>query len=424
MELIFSSVILLGFLFCCSAFFSASETALFSLNPIRIGHLEKEGSAPAKTISLLLKHPSKLLVTILIGNEVVNILASSTAASVWVRLLGEQIGPVVATVSMTLLLLIFGEVTPKTFAVQNPKKYAFFACRPLILFSRLIVPIQFMLTGIADTILRLIGGHRKSHERLLTGQEFRTLLDVSEREGVVEAAERKMIDNIFDLSKITVKEIMIPRTDMFCFSLDDTFEEIIEKCKTDLYARVPVYQDSIDNIIGIVYVKDLLPYIRGDYKNFHLKNFLRDVYFIPEAKKIQELLKDFQEKKIHIALVVDEYGGTAGLVCLEDVLEEIVGEITDEFDTDEDKAPPCFPIEEGKRYRISAMMGIHDFNQQFGTDFSPESYGTVGGLLLDQLGKIPQKGDSATFDNLTLTVSKLRNIRIIEIIVDIKSELK
>jgi putative hemolysin len=217
----------LFFLFSCSAFFSGSETALFSLNPIRIQHLEKEGSHSASLVRHLLDHPSKLLVTILIGNETVNILASSTAASFCVRFLGEETGPIVATVAMTLLLLVFGEVTPKAFAVQAPQKYAFFACRPLLFFSKVIFPIRIVLTGIADGILRLFGGERKSHERLLTGQEFRTLLDVSEREGVVETAERKMIDNLFDFSEMSVKEIMIPRTDMFCFSLSDTFEEIL-----------------------------------------------------------------------------------------------------------------------------------------------------------------------------------------------------
>jgi putative hemolysin len=200
MEFIVSSIILLVFLLCCSAFFSGSETAMFSLNPIRVHHLEKEGYPLAAIVANLLQHPSKLLVTILIGNQVVNVLASSTTAAVCVRLFGEQVGSIVATVGMTLLLLIFGEVTPKTFAVQNPQKYAFFACRPLLLFSKLIFPVRIVLTSIADSILRLVGGTQKSHERLLTGQEFRTLLDVSEREGVVEATERKMIDNLFDFS--------------------------------------------------------------------------------------------------------------------------------------------------------------------------------------------------------------------------------
>lgn len=416
MESLVSSLIVLIFLFGCSAFFSGSETAMFSLNPIRLQHLEKEGSHTAGIVRKLLNHPSNLLVTILVGNQVVNILASSTAASLCVNLLGEETGPVVATIGMTLLLLIFGEVTPKTFAVQNPQKYAFFACRSLLLFSKLIFPFRIVLTGIADTILRLIGGARKSHERLLTGQEFRTLLDVSEREGVVETSERKMIDNLFDFTEMSVKEIMIPRTDMFCFSLSYTFEEIMAKCRTELYARVPVYKDTIDQIIGVVYVKDLLPFLHGDHENFHLDHVLREAYFIPESKKVQELLKDFQEKKTHIAIVVDEYGGTSGLVCLEDILEEIVGEISDEFDTEE--APWFHLIEEGRRYTINAMMHIHEFNQLFGTDFSPEYYGTVGGLLLDQLGKVPQKGDAVTFNNLTLTVNKLRNIRILEILAE------
>jgi CBS domain containing-hemolysin-like protein len=393
---------------------------MFSLNPIRIRHLEREEVSLASIVANLLNHPSNLLVTILIGNQVVNIFASSTAASLCVRAFGEQVGSVVATIGMTLLLLIFGEVTPKTFAVQNPQKYAFFACRPLLLFSKVVFPVRIILTGIADGLLRVIGGARKSHERLLTGQEFRTLLDVSEREGVVEATERKMIDNLFDFSEMSVKEIMIPRTDMFCFSLDDTFDEIIEKCRTELYARVPVYDGTIDTICGIVYVKDLLSFVQGGHEDFHLHSFLRDAYFIPETKKIQDLLRDFQEKKTHIAIVVDEYGGTAGLVCLEDILEEIVGEITDEFDTNE--VPLCLPLGEEGQYRVRAMMHIHDFNQHFGTDFSPEYYGTVGGLLSDLLGKVPQKGDTVSVGDLTLTVSKLRNIRVLEVIVTKKGE--
>lgn len=416
MEFFASSFILLVFLLLCSAFFSGSETAMFSLNSIRLQHLEKKGSATARIVSNFLKRPSKLLVTILIGNEVVNIFASSTAASLCVRFFGEQAGPIVATVSMTILLLIFGEVTPKTFAVQFPQKYAFFVSRPLLLFSKIVFPIRIILTGIADLILRLIGGgSRKSHERLLTGQEFRTLLNVSEREGVVEATERKMIDNLFDFSEMTVKEIMIPRTDMLCFSLDSSFDDILERCRTELHAKVPVYEETLDNIAGIVYVKNLLPFIQARRQEFTLKDFLREAYFIPETKKVQDLLKDFQEKKIHIAIVVDEYGGTSGLVCLEDVLEEIIGEISDEFDTD--NLPWCVGLEEGRRYKVNAMMHIHEFNQEFSTDFSQEFYGTVAGLFLHELGRIPKKGDTVKLDDLSLTVTKLHNIRILELLV-------
>lgn len=415
MELFASSFILLGFLLMCSAFFSGSETAMFSLNSIRLQHLEKEGSAPAKIVSNFLKHPSKLLVTILIGNEVVNVFASSTAASFCVRFFGEQAGPIVATAGMTILLLIFGEVTPKTFAVQFPQKYAFAVSRPLHFFSKVVFPIRIILTSIADLILRLIGGTQKSHERLLTGQEFRTLLNVSEREGVVEATEKKMIDNLFDFSEMTVKEIMIPRTDMFCFSLDSSFDDILEKCRAELHAKVPVYEETLDNIAGIVYVKNLLPFIQEGREDFHLRDFLREAYFIPESKKVQELLKDFQEKKIHIAIVVDEYGGTSGLVCLEDILEEIIGDISDEFDTD--NLPWRLTLEEGRRYKVNAMMHIHEFNQEFDTDFSQEFYGTVAGLFLHELGRIPKKGDTVTIDDLSLTVTKLRNIRILELIV-------
>ncbi|PID57185.1 hemolysin [candidate division KSB3 bacterium] len=417
MEFFVSSFILLLFLLMCSAFFSGSETAMFSLNAIRLQRLEKEGATPAaRIVSNFLKHPSKLLVTILIGNEVVNIFASSTAASFCVRFFGERFGPIIATAGMTILLLIFGEVTPKTFAVQFPMKYAFFVSRPLQFFSKIVFPVRAVLTSIADAILRLIGGSRKSHERLLTGQEFRTLLTVSEREGVVVAAEKKMIDNLFDFSEMTVKEIMIPRTDMLCFSLDDSFADILEKCRSELHARVPVYEGMLDNIAGVVYVKDLLPVIQKEPEDFTLRDVLREAYFIPESKKVQELLKDFQAKKIHIAIVVDEYGGTSGLVCLEDILEEIVGDISDEFD--KNNLPWCVTVEEGRRYRVNAMMHIHEFNQEFHTDFSQEFYGTVSGLFLHESGRIPRKGDTVTIEDLRLTVSKLRNIRILEVLVE------
>ncbi len=415
MEFLVGSLVLLAFLFCCSAFFSGSETSLFSMNPIKLHHLEKRDPATAKIISALLAHPSRLLVTILMGNQIVNILASSTASDVLLRIFGEKLGPVIATALMTFLLLIFGEVTPKIVAVQFPERFAFVACRPLLLLSYIIFPARVILTAIADGILRLVGGTRNSHERMLTGQEFRTLLDVSEREGVVETTEREIINNLIDFSGVSVKEIMIPRTDMFCFSIDDSFETIVEKCRTELYARVPVYHDTIDNVIGMVYVKDLLPFIYQRREDFHLRHALRDAYFVPESKKVQELLKDFQERHIHIAIVVDEYGGTSGLVCLEDILEEIVGEISDEFDTDETLR--CFPIEEGRRYRVNAMMHIHEFNQEFGTDFSPEYYGTVAGLVLEQLGRVPKRGDVAVFEGLMISVSKLRNMRILEVLV-------
>lgn len=421
MTTLFNSLILLGLLLGCSAFFSGSETAMFSLNPIRLRHQEKERkSAHASTVLRLLDHPSNLLVTILIGNQVVNIFSSSTAAAICLQVFGERIGPIVATVGMTLLLLTFGEVTPKTFAVQNPLKYAFFVCRPLLWFSKLIWPLRVVLTAIADGLLRLSGGARKSHERLLTGQEFRTLLDVSQREGVVEASEMEIIDNLFDFSEMTVKEIMVPRTDMFCFSAQDSFDDILAQCRTELYARVPVYEGTIDTICGIVYVKDLLPFIQQRDETFNLRKVLRAAYFIPESKKVPDLLRDFQEKKTHIAIVVDEYGGTSGLVCLEDVLEEIVGDISDEFDTDD--VPWCQPTGGEHEYRLNAMMHIHEFNQTFNTDFSPEHYGTVGGLMLALLGKAPEKGDTVSIDKLTLTVSKLHTIRILEVLVRMSDE--
>ena len=415
MEFLVGSLILLVGLFCCSAFFSGSETSLFSITPMKLHHIEQRTPATAKIISRLLAHPSRLLVTILMGNQIVNILASSTASDILLHLFGDKLGPVIATVLMTFLLLVFGEVTPKIIAVQFPERFAFVACRPLFALSYVIFPVRVILTAIADGILRLAGGTRSSHERMLNGQEFRTLLDVSEREGVVETIEREIITNLIDFSEVSVKEIMIPRTDMFCFSIDDSFDAIVEKCRTELYARVPVYHDTIDNIIGVVYVKDLLPFIYQRREDFHLRHALRDAYFVPESKKVQELLKDFQERHIHIAIVVDEYGGTSGLVCLEDILEEIVGDISDEFDTDESQA--CFPLEEGRRYRVTAMMHIHEFNQEFGTDFSPEYYGTVAGLVLEQLGRMPKRGDVASFDGLTISVSKVRNMRILEVIV-------
>ena len=238
MESLVNSVVLIGVLLCFSAFFSGSETSIFSFNRIQLDQLEKEGSASARMIKKFREHPSKLLVTILFGNQVVNILAASTAAALCVRFLGEPFGPLVATFGMTFMILVCGEVTPKLFAVQNPRKFAFFACRPLRIFSQIVFPVRIVLTAIADTVLFLVGGKQGSLDQMVTAEEFRTLLDVSEREGVIEETERKMIDNIFDFSNLTVQEIMIPRTDMFCLSIDDTCETILEKCRKELYARL------------------------------------------------------------------------------------------------------------------------------------------------------------------------------------------
>jgi CBS domain containing-hemolysin-like protein len=318
----------------------------------------------------------------------------------------------VAIIAMVFLLSVFGEVLPMTVAVEHPERVSAWVTRPVAWLSLVLAPVRVALGGLTALTLRLVGSERKGQPEL-TEEELRTLVDVGAREGVVERTEREMIHGVFELENTLVRELMVPRPDMFCLDVATAPGRILELLRDQLHSRVPVYEGSVDQIIGVLYTKDLLPYLRGLPGEFVLRSHLHPPYFVPESKRADALLREFQAKKLHLAIVVDEYGGTAGLVSLEDLLEELVGEIRDEFDEEERLIQSV-----GEReYRVSGRLPIHELGAVTGLQVPNDAYDTVGGWVLDLFGRVPNKGERKATSEAVVTVEKVERTRVLEVLV-------
>ncbi|MGA1861618.1 hemolysin family protein [Deferribacter thermophilus] len=385
-----------------SGFFSASETALTSLSELKVKHLLEEKGKKAKDLELWLMHPNKVLNTILIGNNIVNIFGSIVAADVAEKYFGNsQIA--LTTGVMTFLVLIFGEITPKTFAKHNAEIISILFMKLLKVFYRLFYPITYVLNLFVKLMIKIMGGKLDNDRPKITEDEIEFLINVGEEEGVLENQKKEMLHNIFEISETLVKEIMVPRTEMVAIRVDQTLDEILDIVIDSEYSRIPVYEGRMDNIVGILYTKDLIKELRKDRNNFNLKSILRKPYFVPETKKIDNLLREFQANHIHLAIVIDEYGGVAGLVTLEDVIEEIVGEIRDEFDKEEEDK--LVQISENV-FIVDPLLDIDDFCEYFKIekDESMKEYETVGGLIYFLSGKIPEIGEEYVFKNFKFKI--------------------
>ncbi|MBW2221458.1 MAG: HlyC/CorC family transporter [Deltaproteobacteria bacterium] len=330
--LILVKIILIFILLCFSAFFSGSETALFSLGSIKLFQLKESNHPKALLIQELIEKPRRLLISILIGNESVNITASALAASLCISFLGNQ-GKWLAIAIMTPLILVFGEVIPKTIAVSYSEKSSLLVAKPISIFARMIFPIRWVIRILVDRIVSLLGKHEEKKESIFFEEEFKELVEVGHKEGVIEKEEREMIHKILKFGDTIVSSIMTPRADMFTLPHDSDINHITKEINENHFSRVPIYKHEKNNIIGILNAKDLLTLRDKQHiTNNNMFSILRQPYFVPKGKKIQEILNEFQEKKIHLALVVNEYGNVIGLVTMEDLLEELFGEIYDEFD--------------------------------------------------------------------------------------------
>jgi putative hemolysin len=407
----------LAALVLCSAILTGAEAAYFSLGRARLKRLaEKESDEGESTTKPLLEQPHELLVTLLVGITLINIGASALAAAVAERLLGPA-GLPVAIVTMVFLLSVFGEVLPMTLAVEHPERFIAWVNRPVAWLSAAVAPIRLVLGALTTLTLRLVGSERRDDAPEITEEELRTLVDVGTREGVVERTEREMIHRVFELEDTLVREVMVPRPDMFCLEVSTPRERILDLLRENLHSRVPVYEDTVDQIVGVLYTKEILPYLRGLPEDFELRAHLHPPYFVPESKRADALLREFQAKKLHLAVVVDEYGGTAGLVTLEDLLEELVGEIRDEFDEEERLIQPL-----GDRaFRVSGKLSLFDFNAATGLSVSSESYDTVGGWVLDLFGRVPNKGEKVETSEFTVTVERVERTRVVEVLVALKA---
>ena len=398
-------IILLVLLFL-SAFFSSAETAMTTVNRIRIRSLADDGNARAKTLLKITDDPAKFLSAILIGNNIVNLSAASLTTSLAYGLGGSMVA--IASGILTLLILLFGEITPKTMATIHSEKISLLYAPVINIFIRLMTPVIFIVNGLANIILRIIHIDPNANTNVMTENDLRTIVDVSHEDGVIESEEKEMINNVFDLGDAKAKDVMVPRVHVTFADVNSTYDELIDIFREDKFTRLPIFEDTTDNVIGTINMKDLLLY--DNKKDFHLRDILREAYFTYEYKNISELLLEMRESSFNIAIVLDEYGETAGLITLEDLLEEIVGEIRDEYDdNEEDFIKEIGPYE----YLVEGSTNLEEINDRLDLDLSSDDYDSVGGLIIEHLDRLPEAGDEITTeDGIRMIVEKLDKNRI------------
>ncbi len=403
-----------------SAFFSGSEVALFSLDKKQLNKIETQNSFLNRYIILLLKSPRRLLVTILLGDTIFNVTATIISVSLALnvsRVYGYSVELVllIQIVSLTIFVLLIGEITPKLFASKAPVVFSKIVAFPLYWTSVIIYPIAKILT---DSIKFLVSKIKiDSSKTALRTSEITELADIGKEHGSIEEDEHELIHGLVDFKSISTREVMTPRVDIKSISVESSFEEVIKIITDSGNSRIPIYKDSLDNIVGILYAKDVLSFLvigKAEH-NFNLKKIIREAMFVPETKLISELLKEFQEKNMHIGIVVDEYGGTAGLISLEDILEEIVGEIQDEYDNEDEE---IIKVNDDK-YILLGKVDIDEVNELLGCNLKNEDddYDTIGGFIFQQAGNIPEKGYSFEFNNFNFEVIEVDNNRISKVIV-------
>mgnify|MGYP001689570949 FL=1 len=392
-----------------SALFSSSETALTTVNRIRVRTLAGQGDKRAMTLLAVLQNPEKMLSVILIGNNVVNLYASSLATTVTLSLFGSKLVGV-ATGILTLAVLVFGEVAPKTMASRNAEQIALRAAGPVKVLMWLFTPLVFVVNNLARLVMKLFGADRPGKRELMTAEELRTIVQVGHEDGVIENSERKMIDNVFDFGDRNARDIMIPRIDMTCIDVEAGYDELMEVVREEKYTRIPVYKESADTIVGILNIKDLL--FRAQDKPFRIAELMRKPLFTYEQKKTSELMVEMRKNYTNLAIVLDEYGVTAGMVTMEDILEEIVGEIRDEYDRDEEKSIRRIAP---NTYLIEGNVKIDDVNEVLQLHLASEDYESIGGYVLEQLEHFPKEGECVTKGGISFTVTHMEQTRIAEV---------
>lgn len=401
-------IVLLGLLFC-SSFFSASETALTSLNKIRLRHMAEEDVKRGNLLDHLLEDPNKLLSSILVGNNIVNIGASALATSLALDFFGSK-GVAISTGIMTLLVLIFGEITPKSIAAKFPEKVSLKVSKPISVIVTLLNPVVIVLTHLTSGLMKVLGVKVDIKQPVITEEELRTIVAVSEEEGVLETEEKQMIQNVFEFGDLQVKDVMIQRTDIIAIDIETPFNEIIDMVQDEQFSRYPIYKEGIDDIIGVLNVRDLI-FLNIEKENFNIGKYIRKPYYTFEFKKISATFKEMQKNRTHMAIVLDEYGGTAGIITMEDLIEEIVGDIEDEYD--EFECEVQF-IKDGE-YVINGSTKISTVNEMLGTEFESEDFDSIGGLIIESLGRLPKLGEKVQYDNIKLVVEGMEKNRILTI---------
>ena len=410
-----TQIIILLILLLLSCFFSSAETSLTTVNKLRIRSLADENVKGAKTVVKLIENPSKMLSAILIGNNVVNLSASSIATSLAIDHFGSVgagiatgVGAGIATGIVTIMILIFGEITPKTLATIHAEKLSLTYSGIIYFLTQLLTPVIYIVNQISLTILRLLRVDPNTRVSAITENELRTIVDVSHEEGIIESEERRMITNVVDFGDSLAKDVMVPRIDMEFADIDLTYDELVTAFSIEKFTRMPVYQETRDNIVGIVNLKDVFFY-QGKKEDFCLKDIMRDPYFTYEYKKTSELFVEMKRESIPIAIVLDEYGATAGLLTLEDLIEEIVGDIRDEYDSDEEDSIQCINENE---FIADGNTKLDDINEVIGLHIESNDYDSIAGHIIGLLDHLPSQGETVEEDHVIYTVDAVDKNRI------------
>ncbi len=398
--------LVLLFLLFLSAFFSCSETALTTVNRIRIRSMIEEGNKKAMTLGKVIEDSGKMLSAILIGNNIVNISSSSIATVLAIDLLGNT-GAGVATGIITLLVLIFGEITPKTLATLHAEKISLNVAGIIYVLMVVLTPVIYIVNQLALGVLKLMRVNPNGKVATITETELRTIVEVGHEEGIIESEEHRIINNVFDFGDARAKDVMVPRIDMTSVSVDCSYQELLTIFEEYRFTRLPVYEDTSDNVIGIINMKDILLYKKDT--TFHIRDYLREAYYTYESKRLSELMLEMRKTAVNIVIVLDEYGATAGLITLEDLLEEIVGEIRDEYDADEEE---IFKVLSDNEYEVDGQIKLNDLNDLLESDLSSEEYDSLGGFIMENLDRLPKENDILSADHFCFCVKSLDKNRI------------
>lgn len=409
-------LVLVILLLSLSGFFSSAETALTTVSKMRIRTLAEAGDKKAITLMKVIENPGKMLSMILVGNNIVNLSASSMMTTLTMELFGSKaVG--VATGVLTLLILVFGEITPKTMATLNAERLSLAYAGIVYWLMRLLTPVIFLVNKLSTAVMFLLRVDPNKKPDAITEDELRTIVEVSHEEGVIESEEKKMINNVFDFGDAVARDVMVPRIDMVMVDVNATYKELIELFRKERFTRIPVYENSTDNVIGIINVKDFLLY--DNAQKFSLRDLLRQPLYTYEYKKTAELMVEMRKTSNNIIIVLDEYGATAGLITLEDMLEEIVGDIRDEYDEDEeDEVKEIAPNE----YLVSGSAKLDDLNDRLDLELESEDYDSIGGLVIGLLEHLPEEGEAVDCGNIRLVVEHVEKNRIDKIRLFIQQE--
>lgn len=396
-----------------SAFFSSAETSLVGVSRMKIRSLADQGNRRAKTLLYIFSKEGKMLSAILIGNNLVNTFMASIASMIAYNFGGAAVS--IATFLITFLILVFGEITPKTLATKYAEKLSLLYAPVILVLMRVLTPVIWFINLFSKMILRIFGIRDASRSTSITETELHTIIDVSHEEGVIEAEEREMIKNVFDFTDAKAREIMVPRVHVTSVPVTSTYRNLLDVYKEEHYTRMPVYEGSPDNIIGIINMKDLILY--DPSQSFDLKALLRKPYFTIENKSISDLLQEMQKDQYNMAIVLDEYGELAGILTVEDIVEEIVGEVQDEFDASENDNIRRLS---DRQYQVKGYLSLHDLNDELDLDLDSEDFDSVGGLIIEKLGRFPVLGESIRLDNgISMRVTKLNKNRIEDVQIEL-----